>query len=371
MFALVTAAFVHIYLPQPVLPVLQAQFATDMVTVSFVVSAVILGMAISNLPFGLIADRWPIRPILLSGGAVVVAGALVCAVTQHLWLLIGARFAQGLFIPAATTCVVAYLAKNLPLERLNVVMGTYVSATVLGGMGGRLLGGWIHPPLHWRYAFVSAALLTVAATALALWVLPRSNARRDDRPDTARFRTLLTQRSLLRIYLCAAGSFAVFSSTFNYLPFRLAGAPFHLTTEQITLLYLVYIVGIFMGPLSGRIANRFGAATAMIGGVTVLAISLALVLAPSLTCVVLGLAGICTGFFTVHAAAVGALNRRLSSGQGRANALYVLFYYIGGWSGITLTGLAYKYSGWAAVVGLCWLMLLIPLRAGIIEMGGR
>ena len=26
-------------------------------------------------------------------------------------------------------------------------MGSYVSATVLGGLGGRLLGGWIHPPL--------------------------------------------------------------------------------------------------------------------------------------------------------------------------------------------------------------------------------
>ncbi|MBR9979808.1 MAG: MFS transporter [Desulfatitalea sp.] len=366
-FALVAAAFANIYLTQPVLPVLQQNFATDMVTVSFTVSAVILGMALSNLPFGLLVDQWPIQPIIIAGAIAVAGFGLVCATTQQLWVLIGARFAQGLFIPAATTCLAAYLAKTLPFARLNVVMGTYVSATVLGGLGGRMLGGWIHPPLHWRYAFVTAAVLTLLAAALALWALPRSATTAAPGTDGIRFRTLLTRRSLLRIYLCATGSFAVFSSIFNYLPFRLSAAPFNLTTEQITLLYLVYVMGIFMGPLAGRAANRFGAGRTLIGGAMVLGVSLALVLSHSLVCVVLGLLGICTGFFTVHAAAVGALNRRLTGGQGRANALYVLFYYIGGWLGITVTGLAYKHSGWAAVVGLGWLLLLIPIWAGIAE----
>ena len=51
------------------------------------------------------------------------------------------------------------------------------------------------------------------------------------------------------------------------------------------------------------------------------------------------------GFFMVHAAAVGALNKKLASGHGRANALYVLFYYIGGGLGITAAGFAYKQGG--------------------------
>ena len=61
------------------------------------------------------------------------------------------------------------------------------------------------------------------------------------------------------------------------------------------------------------------------------------------------LIGICTGFFAVHSAAVGSLNRRLSSGQGRANALYVLFYYLGGWQ---------------ALIYFCASFLLIPLSIG-------
>jgi len=50
-FALVSASFTNIYITQPVLPVLQDEFVADMVLVSFSVSAVILGIAISNLPF--------------------------------------------------------------------------------------------------------------------------------------------------------------------------------------------------------------------------------------------------------------------------------------------------------------------------------
>ncbi len=342
-----------------------------MVTVSLSVSAVILGMALANLPFGYLADRWAIRPLIFFGGLIVVLNSLVCAISHQLWVLIGARFLQGLFIPSLTTCLAAYLAKSLPAERLNVVMGAYVSATVLGGLGGRLLGGWIHPPLHWRYAFVTAAAFTLLATLWALKSLPRATAASPSASATVGFWALLKRWALLRIYFCAAGSFALFSSVFNYLPFRLADAPFYFNTQSITSLYFVYVMGIFMGPAAGRISNRFGSGQTLILGAFVLAISLALLLSTASVWVIIGLLGICTGFFAIHAAAVGALNRKLSAGQGKANALYVLFYYVGGWLGITGTGWAYQLGGWKAVVGTGWCLLTIPIMVGLLEKKGR
>ena len=366
-FALVSAAFTNIYITQPVLPVLQSEFSADLVLVSFTVSAVVLGIAIANLPFGFLADRWPIHPIILTGGVMVASGGLICALTKDLWVLIGARFLQGLFIPALTTCLAAYLAKTLPLTRLNVVMGSYVSATVLGGLCSRLLGGWIHPPLHWRYAFVSAAVLTLVATFIAVRGLPRASRATGHQHSSVGFLELIKRWDLLRIYLCAAGSFAIFSSIFNYLPYRLGEPAFGFSTGMTTLLYLVYVVGIFMGPLSGRISNRFGNANTLLAGSTVLGGALALILLPSITAVVVGLLATCGGFFTIHAAAVGSLNRKLSSGQGRANALYVLFYYTGGWLGITGSGFAYKHGDWSAVILASMLLLIIPISAGIAE----
>lgn len=61
-----------IYLLQPVLPVLQQEFGVDEKRASLVIAAVIFGMALSNLPFGRLADRWPIKPIIAAGGLVVV-----------------------------------------------------------------------------------------------------------------------------------------------------------------------------------------------------------------------------------------------------------------------------------------------------------
>jgi YNFM family putative membrane transporter len=225
--------------------------------------------------------------------------------------------------------------------------------------------------LHWRYAFVSASILILIATFTAFRLLPRTSIENKRQHIPTSYWELLKRWDLLLIYFCATGSFLIFSSVFNYLPFRMTTPPFSFSTELTTLLYLVYIVGIFMGPTAGRVSNRFGSGNTLLGGVAVLGVSLTLILLPSITAVVLALLGICAGFFTIHAAAVGSLNRKLSSGQGRANALYVLFYYMGGWLGITLSGFAFKRGGWSAVICICLFFLVIPLSAGIGERKNR
>ncbi|GAA0412377.1 MFS transporter [Cocleimonas flava] len=366
-FALVSASFTNVYITQPVLPVLQDEFAVDLVMVSFSISGVILGIALSNLPFGMLIDRYDIQPIVLVGGTMVAAAGLVCALTDNFWVLIAARFVQGLFIPALTTCLAAYLAKTIPLASLSVVMGSYVSATVLGGLGGRLLGGWIHPPLHWRYAFITASVFILIATFMAVKWLPKPAKDLSVNKTPVSFVSLLKRKELFLIFLCALGSFSVFSSVFNYLPFRLEGAPFNFSTESITLVFLVYITGIFMGPTAGRLSNRFGSGNTLLLGSGILAVSLLVILMQSVVAIVIGLIGVCMGFFMVHAAAVGALNKKLTSGHGRANALYVLFYYIGGGLGITAAGFAYKQGGWNVMILLSITMLIIPVLTGLSE----
>ncbi|MBI9084148.1 MAG: MFS transporter [Desulfobacterales bacterium] len=367
-FALVSASFTNIYITQPILPVLQEEFGVTPVQVSLTVSAVILGIVLSNLFFGYLSDRVSIHPIILVGGVCVAAGGLVSALTHNFSVLVGARLFQGLFIPALTTSLAAWLARTLPVRRLSVVMGSYVSATVLGGLGGRLLGGWIHPPFHWRYAFISASVLILTATLLALMALPRAPVKKTTSGKTGDgYLSLLKRRDLLPVYFCGAGGLLIFSPVFNFLPYRLAGVPFQFSTELITLIYLVYVLGIFLGPLAGRISNRFGGGNALMAGTFVLGLSLALLLIPSVVAVIVGLLGVCAGFFTIHAVAVGLLNQKLSGSHGKANALYVLFYYAGGWIGITGAGFAFQKAGWNAVVGFVMCFLMIPLITGILE----
>ncbi|MCX5845384.1 MAG: MFS transporter [Deltaproteobacteria bacterium] len=368
-FSLVWAAFTTIYITQPVLPVLQVEFGVNESMASLSISAVVLGIALANLPFGILADRFPIRPIILTGGLVISACGLFCAITTNLLSLVLARFVQGLFIPSLTTCLAAYLARSLPMDRLNVVMGTYVSATVAGGLSGRLLGGWIHPPLHWRYAFLSASVFLLIVTfAAAHWL---KDDEKNIEPDTVQsmgFMALLSRGDMLRIYFVAFGAFFVFSSIFNYLPFYLTGPPFNASTNTITMLYLSYIVGIVVSPAAGELSNRIGNGASMVLGSLVLSLAIMATLINSLVVVAISLMGVCAGFFTIHSAAAGSLNRKLTSNRGHANSLYILFYYIGGYVGITASGFVYGYKGWTGVAVLGITILLLPLTAGIVEM---
>jgi len=367
-FALVGAVFTTVYIPQPVLPVLRQQFGVGEGAASLTVSAVVLGIALANLPFGALADRLPIRPILLAGGLVIAAAGLASALAPTLPLLVAARFVQGLFIPALTTCLVAYLARVMPAERLNVVMGSYVSATVVGGLSGRLIGGFLLPAAHWRWAFFAASALLLGATLAAYAGLPREAEQGHATRETTRFRDVLLRHDLFRLYCVGAGAFFVFSSVFNYMPFYLHGEPFHWSTRAVTLLYLSYIVGVVIGPLAGRLSNRVGNGMAMVLGALVFGVGLAVTLIPKGWAMALALGLVCAGFFTLHASAAGALNRKLSAGRGRANAFYVLFYYLGGAAGITLSGHAYQLGGWQGVVALVGLALLVPLSTGAMEL---
>jgi YNFM family putative membrane transporter len=44
-----------------------------------------------------------------------------------------------------------------------------------------------------------------------------------------------------------------------------------------------------------------------------------------------------------------------------------MFYYMGGWLGITGSGFVYKQGGWSALIYISILLLIIPLSVGIGE----
>ena len=367
-FATVGAAFTTIYITQPVLPVIQAEFAVNASYASLTVSAVIFGIALSNLPLGMAADQYPIKPIILVGGLLITLCALVCAVTDDLSVLIVARFVQGLFIPCLSTCLAAYLSRTLPQKSLNVAMGSYVSATVAGGMSSRMLGGLFYPGLSWRYAFLTASVLVIVATVAACRLLPEDFRDAQNELEPEGFLHLISRPNLLGIYLVAFSAFFVFSSIFNYIPFYLQGPPFNASTGLITTMYLSYLIGIIMGPLAGKMSNRIGHGGTLALGSSIFAISIAITLFKSIPAIAVSLALSCAGFFAIHAAAAGSLNSRLNSGRGRANSLYVLFYYLGGFAGISLSGYTFASFGWPGLTVLELAVLLVPFSIGVWDM---
>lgn len=369
-FSLVSACFSTIYLVQPVLPVLQAEFGVSIARAAQTVSVVILGVAFSTLTFGRLADMYPVKPLIVLGGIMVSGAGLACSMATNINIFIALRLIQGLFIPALTTCLATYLARNLPIQALNVVMGSYVAATVVGGLGGRLLVGCLHAPEHWRRAFVTASGLVLLTSLATIMLLPREERPAGKQDNGPGYVQLMLRPDLVRTFLVGFGALFVFGSMFNYLPYYLSQAPFHASTQTITLLYLTYIAGVIIAPLSGKFSNRFGNGMTMVLGALTMGTALFVSHIPDLLSVTASLALACTGFFAAHASAVGCMNRRLSSSRGRANSLYILWYYIGGSTGITVTGHLFKHFGWSGVTGAGLCMLVVLLGIGLYELGG-
>ncbi len=367
--SLVSAAFCSIYLTQPNLPSLQKYFDTDLPAVSATVSVLILGLALANIPFGMAVDKLPIKPIIAGGGLSLSLSLLWCASAQSIEELTLARFVSGLCVPALTTCLVAWLSQTQLPARLPVVMGNYVAATVLGGFGGRLIGGVVFPPEMWRWSFVFVALLIGTSTVIALIVLPQGKSKNNLKRSKGSLLELLKKPELLMLYACGGAGLGLFATVFNYLPYRLSSAPFSLSSSLATGFYATYLIGIVTAPLAGKLSARWGSGRTLLGGVVVISLGLSGLFADHLLLTLAALLVLSAGYFTMHSAAVGALNGKLAAGQGRgrANALYILVYYVGGSLGIQLGGYVYEAGGWQWLMSFCLALLIVPLSTALLE----
>ncbi len=66
----------------PSLPGIQKTFDTDYATVQLTLTLFLAGLAIAQLIYGPLSDRFGRRPIVLSGLAVLIAGTGICLIAD-------------------------------------------------------------------------------------------------------------------------------------------------------------------------------------------------------------------------------------------------------------------------------------------------
>ena len=158
----------------PAFPTLARAFATDVDQVQLSLSAYFVGIALGQLIYGPLADRFGRRPPLLAGIMLFTLASLGCALAPSLDWLIGARFVQALGGCAGIViarAVVRDLCDPLNTARvfsqLMLVMGVApILAPAAGGLMLQVLG--------WQSIFIGLALFSVLCL-LAVWIwLPES-----------------------------------------------------------------------------------------------------------------------------------------------------------------------------------------------------
>src|ERR1017187_5337826 len=111
-------AFLELYFPQPLLPLLPRLFHASKTGVSLTVSAATMGAALSAPIFGSLVEGLPRKRVIVACLACIAIPTLLAATSASLTQLIFWRFLQGMVVPGIVAVVVTYIGEEWPPKRV-------------------------------------------------------------------------------------------------------------------------------------------------------------------------------------------------------------------------------------------------------------
>ncbi len=361
------AIFSNMYATQPILPVIGLEFGLQPSEAGITVSALVLAIAVSALFYGILSDRIGRRPVIVGSAFALVVPTLLCGLAPTFLTLVICRIGQGLILPGFIATTITYIHEEFATNR-GLAVGWYTAATVTGGFTGRLQGGVMTDLFNWRFAFFSFALANlISGLALARYLPPSRHKPviyKSEGFDFAGLIACFRNKRLIGCYLVGMAIFFPFIGLFTYLPYYLTRPPFNLSTLLVSFVFVVYLIGVFAAPLSGRFSDRLGRSGVISVGLLLMAIGVGLTLIPWLPVVFIGLLILCFGMFTAQSNTNAFIGDSVGKGQSRGSAvsLYQMFFYTSGSLGGVIPGLLWQNVGWSGVVIAC----LSSLTVGII-----
>lgn len=142
----------------PAIPMMVRELGTDMSVGQQIVGFFIAGMAIGQLPMGLVSDRVGRLPVLYLGVGLFTLAGIVSSMSQHIELMLAARFVQGIGSSAGMVlarAIVRDIASGARAARLMTVM---VMVFTAAPMLAPLFGSFLVSFWGWRVPFAATAV---------------------------------------------------------------------------------------------------------------------------------------------------------------------------------------------------------------------
>src|SRR5436309_6946382 len=163
-------AFLTIFAPQPLLPMLAKAFDVTPGRISLVVTASTLAVALAAPFAGIVADRFGRKSVIVPAAFLLAVPTLLAATATSYGQLIFWRFLQGVFTPGIFAVIIAYVNEEWEAGA-GAATAAYVTGTVIGGFSGRALAALVASHSTWRWAFVALGALNIAgALAIRAWL---------------------------------------------------------------------------------------------------------------------------------------------------------------------------------------------------------
>ena len=354
-------AFAAIYTPQPLLPMMQAEFGVAESTAALLVTATLLPLGFAPIVYGFMLQAVSAKKLVSVSVAIIMASELGIFFSDSFLFILFMRFVQGLCVPAVLTSLMTYLSASSTPRDIQRIMSFYVASTIVGGYFGRLLSGLVATGFGWRYSFFAIFLAMLLNLVLLRW-LKSDTAVAFQRLRLGVITDIFRASGFLRLYLVIFLSFFTFASILNVLPFRLTEISGDLSEFRISTIYTGYLMGCLVAVFSTRISFILGGETrTIVAALSLYLVATLIFLNAGTALVFANMFLFCAGMFLVHAVAPGLVNQHAGNRRGVVNGLYISCYYSGGTLGSYFPGIIYNNFGWRPYIVFLALMVVLTI----------
>src|SRR6185503_15286381 len=156
------------------LPSIQDDLGFSASSLAWVVNAYLIAFGGLLLLAGRLGDLIGRRTVFLAGLTVFTVASFLCGVAQSQWILVGARFLQGVGGAMTSAVILGMIVTMFPRPREQAkAIGVYAFVASAGGSVGLLAGGVITRSVNWHWIFFVNVPIGVATAVLAVRLLAR------------------------------------------------------------------------------------------------------------------------------------------------------------------------------------------------------
>ncbi|MGF1727650.1 MFS transporter [Photobacterium nomapromontoriensis] len=346
--------FCNLYLFQPMLPVMAHHFAVTETQINWLLAGGTLMLAITLVPWAVGSEIIGRRKVMMVSLFLLPVIGMAMVFAENLFWLTIARGLMGAALAGFAAVAVAYMAEEFTPSALILAVGSYISANSLGGISGRLYGGFMTEHFGWHAAVIGMAIFSLLGALLVNYLLPHQQhfvAKKGQlKQHTKSVIYHLHQPVLWFAMLLGGINFALFVNLYSVMGFRLVAPPYNLPVSYASMIFLCYLTGTVTARLSGRWAEKFGSISGMVLGVTISMLGMWVAIIDSIYAMLIALLLISSGAFLTHSLAYAWVSHKATDAKATATALYLVHYYVGGSLGGFFLIYCWQHGAWLGVV---------------------
>ncbi len=316
-------------------PVINDKLHSDLATSLWIILAYILVLAVATTQMGRIGDIYGRSRIFNLGFVIFTVGSALCGFSTHIYLLIGFRAVQAVGGAILQATSGAIIADYFPRERRGRAYGYNSLGFTAGAMLGIVLGGIITTFLSWQYIFfinipigiiaviiglkyikdtektsakldlagmgllgsalvllsfglvnfasegisaLNVALAVIGAVLIPIFILYDRRIK-NAMIDFEAFKSRVLRNAIFSAFFVSIGYFSVVFLVIMYLQGIRALTPLNASL----LLVPGYVAGSFLGPIMGRLSDKYGSREIATMGIFFLAVAIVIYLTMNTT----------------------------------------------------------------------------------------